>query len=126
MNKYFGGFDDREDVAESFEVDTDFPTDEQILFASYGGGAYEGDAYVLFQRDGKLYSVTGGHCSCYGLEGQWDPEVTSLAFETERNQVDQGPYSYHFLSEHDASAEQFQAVLDAYTAQLTQRQDDER
>jgi hypothetical protein len=32
---------------------------------------------VLFQRDGKLYEVSAGHCSCYGLEGRWEPdEVT--------------------------------------------------
>ncbi|MCK4705875.1 MAG: hypothetical protein KAT90_10360 [Gammaproteobacteria bacterium] len=49
-----------------------------ILFASYGQDNYSGDAFVLFEEDGKLFEVNGGHCSCYGLEGQWEPESTTL------------------------------------------------
>jgi hypothetical protein len=51
----------------------------KIIFASYGQANYSGDAWVLFENDGKLYEVNGGHCSCYGLEGQWNPEEVSLA-----------------------------------------------
>ena len=51
---------------------------ENILFASYGTGNYSGDAFVLFEKDGILYEVNGNHCSCYGLEGQWSPEETSI------------------------------------------------
>lgn len=50
----------------------------EILLASYGTPNYEGYAFVLFQRDGKLWEVNGSHCSCYGLEGQWEPEETTL------------------------------------------------
>ena len=49
-----------------------------ILFASYGQANYSGDAWVLFEEDGKLYEVNGSHCSCNGLEGQWDPEEVTL------------------------------------------------
>lgn len=49
-----------------------------ILFASYGQANYSGDAQVLFEQNGKLYEVNGGHCSCYGLEGQWNPEEVDL------------------------------------------------
>jgi hypothetical protein len=49
-----------------------------VLFASYEYAGYEGDAFVLFRKDGKLYEVNGGHCSCYGLEGQWEPEETTI------------------------------------------------
>lgn len=52
--------------------------DVNILFATYGYENYSGDAFVLFEKDGKLYEVNGGHCSCYGLEGQWDAEETNL------------------------------------------------
>ncbi len=31
-----------------------------------------------FRRDGRLYEVNGSHCSCYGLENQWDPESTTV------------------------------------------------
>lgn len=50
----------------------------EILLASYSYENYSGDAFVLFRKDGKLYEVNGGHCSCYGLEGQWEPEDTTI------------------------------------------------
>lgn len=49
-----------------------------ILFATYGEDNYSGDAWVLFEESGRLYEVNGSHCSCYGLEGQWEPEETTL------------------------------------------------
>ncbi len=49
-----------------------------ILFASYGCECYEGDAFVLFEEGNQLYEVNGSHCSCFGLEGQWEPELTDL------------------------------------------------
>lgn len=52
--------------------------DVNILFASYSYANYSGDAWVLFEQGGKLYEVNGGHCSCYGLEGQWSPDEVSL------------------------------------------------
>ena len=52
--------------------------DIHILFASYSYYCYSGHAFVLFERDGKLFEVNGSHCSCYGLEGQWKPEETTI------------------------------------------------
>lgn len=52
--------------------------DINILFAVYTYIEYAGDAFVLFEQNGKLYEVNGSHCSCYGLEGQWEPEETNL------------------------------------------------
>lgn len=77
--RYFGSWSKHEDVASSFEEDknTSFPGPGQILFASYGGQSYEGDALVVFVEGDKLYEVNGGHCSCNGLEGQWSPEETT-------------------------------------------------
>lgn len=49
-----------------------------ILFASYGNEDYGGEAFVLFEENGELFEVNGSHCSCYGLEGQWEPERVSL------------------------------------------------
>ncbi|OMD16244.1 hypothetical protein [Paenibacillus odorifer] len=77
-----------EDMYEDFEEDwgishnhpiTD-KDDIEIILASYTNENYEGEAFVLFRRksDGKLYEVNGGHCSCYGLEGQWNPEETTV------------------------------------------------
>lgn len=68
----------------------------EVLLASYGSEGYEGSAFVLFRKDGRLYEVHGGHCSCYGLEGQWEPEETSplaLMFRIEKGGLGDCEYS---------------------------------
>ncbi len=117
--KYFG-FDGRDDVLKQFEAgtnngkgrwdddykfipDPNFPTDEEILFASYGGGPYEGDAHVIYEKDGKLYEAHGSHCSCYGLEGQWSPEETSWEAINLRPRNQEDSYS-NFLNDHGDDA----------------------
>ena len=52
---------------------------EKILFAWYSYEDYEAAAFVLFEKEGKYYEVHGSHCSCYGLEDQWEPEECDLA-----------------------------------------------
>lgn len=49
-----------------------------ILLASYTYANYSGSAFVLFEKDGNLYEVNGSHCSCYGLEDQWEPDETTI------------------------------------------------
>lgn len=84
MNVFLDGFPDRESIARQFsngwdEVHTiDFleieMTGYEVVVAIYNQEGYEGDAFVLLRKDGQYYEVNGSHCSCYGLEGQWDPE----------------------------------------------------
>lgn len=52
----------------------------EVLLASYVTPAYSGSAFVLFRdtRDNKLYENHGSHCSCMGLEDQWEPEAVDL------------------------------------------------
>lgn len=50
------------------------PEPDEILLAGYQAGGYEGDAWVVFRNGDKYFEVSGSHCSCYGLEGQFDPE----------------------------------------------------
>ncbi len=86
VGKYFGNFSNVEDVKSSFSNhDENYEKlndvelkEEEVLLASYGGAAYEGDAIVIFERDGKFYEAHGSHCSCNGLEGQWSPEETTM------------------------------------------------
>ena len=52
----------------------------EVLYAQYEYGNYSGEAYVLFERNGSLYEVFAAHCSCYGLEDQWDPEQVTAEF----------------------------------------------
>lgn len=72
---FLNDWSDKDGVARDFETDL---KDTNVLFASYSCADYSGDAFVLFEKDGKLYEVNGGHCSCYGLEGQWAPEETAV------------------------------------------------
>ena len=50
----------------------------EVLLAWYGRGCWDGHAMVVYRtKEGQLYEVNGSHCSCYGLEGRWDPEETN-------------------------------------------------
>jgi len=81
------------------------------LLASYGTPSYEGYAFVLFERDGKLYEVNGGHCSCFGLEGQWEPEETTVeAIQHRINRGNLGKGDY----QENPFAEELQKVLAEY------------
>lgn len=73
---YLNDFDCEEDVFGAYNVPLDDRADVEILLADYTYKDWAGDSYVLFRSKstGKLFEVYGAHCSCYGLEGQWDPE----------------------------------------------------
>lgn len=75
---YLENFSSAEDVIGAFEAPKDALKGAKILIAWYGYGSYCGSAFVLFERVGKLFEVNGSHCSCYGLEGNWEPEETSI------------------------------------------------
>lgn len=74
-------------MLEDFGITADALAGANVLVASYTYEDYNGDAYVLFERDGKLWEVHGSHCSCYGLSErdycgdartQWEPEETTV------------------------------------------------
>ena len=93
--KYCGNFECKEDVVREFAIQDDDLRDAFILLAWYGYGDYDGSAFVLFERGGKLYEVNGGHCSCYGLEECWDPEETdaqALLHRIEHGRLGQDSY----------------------------------
>jgi hypothetical protein len=73
---YYDMFHDIDDLCAQFEITKDQLEGVRILMAEYTYEDYSGQAYVLFEKDGKLYEVNGSHCSCYGLEKQWQPEET--------------------------------------------------
>lgn len=73
---YLNDWENKSDVFEDFVQESDETVN--ILFASYSDENYVGDAWVLFEQNGKLYEVNGDHCSCFGLEGQWEPEEVLL------------------------------------------------
>ncbi len=85
MTKYFGVWESVAGLWEDFEIDDNAIKDSEVLFASYEYECYSGFAFVLFERDNKLFEIHGGHCSCYGLEGQWEPEETTWGDLTGRD-----------------------------------------
>lgn len=50
----------------------------EFLFTFYKNICYDAWAFILYKKDGVLYEVNGSHCSCHGLENQWEPEETTL------------------------------------------------
>ena len=86
---YIGGFTNICSIINKFDINADELADKTIIMAYYDNEGWEGKAYVLLMDDdtGKLYEVHASHCSCYGLEGQWEPKeitVDTLEFVFDR------------------------------------------
>jgi len=102
---FYGRFESKADICNQFSIDESALKGCRILFAAYESD-YEGQALVVFRKNRKLYEVNGAHCSCYGLEGQWDPEVTTA--EALRHRLEEGTLGY-FLGGY---ADEFRSMLD--------------
>ena len=75
MDVYEGAFGSWYDVCREFEIDVAEP--DEVILAVYESELYQGDADVIYRIGDRYYWASGSHCSCYGLEGQWDPEEYS-------------------------------------------------
>ena len=102
---FYGMFENKSDICAQFRIEESELKNCTILFAAYDG-EYECEALVVFRHQRKLYEVNGNHCSCYGLEGQWDPEETTV--EALRHRMDRGTLGY-FLGGYSAA---FTQMLD--------------
>ncbi|MDQ0168724.1 MULTISPECIES: hypothetical protein [Paenibacillus] len=107
---YLEDWDSADKVYRDFDVQE--PEGIEILLACYTYVWYEGSAFVLYRdnKDGKLYEVNGGHCSCYGLEGQWSPEETNV--EVLRHRIEKGRLGQGYDGE-GRFVDELTAVLDA-------------
>lgn len=85
MKIFYGEFTCEKDVFDNFGVEFQ---DLEFIYAVYNFGNYEGNSHVIFRKDGVLYEVNGGHCSCHGLEGCWEPEETTVLALLYRPNVD--------------------------------------
>lgn len=103
MGVFFDDWSDKDDIVCSFgwesakdraRITSDLEGAE-VLFAAYDCGSYEGDAIVVYRRDGNIFEVHASHCSCYGLEDQWCPEEASIKELKQRPSLD----DYRFDSE---------------------------
>ena len=75
MQVYEGSFGSWSDVCREFQEVLDSP--DEVLLAVYDAHAYEGYADVIYRVGDRYFWASGSHCSCYGLEDQWDPEEYS-------------------------------------------------
>ena len=75
VDVYEGSFSSWEDVCREFEES--IPEPDEVIFAVYDQEMYEGSADVVYRVGERFYWVSGSHCSCYGLEEQFDPEEYS-------------------------------------------------
>lgn len=70
--------------------------DFSIIVAYEHVGDYGCDSssyFLLRDRKRKLFEVRGGHCSCYGFEGQWDMEQADISYlRSEKHYVGFGGY----------------------------------
>ena len=85
-----------------------------VLFAYYSYEDYSGLSLVVFSKNGLLYEVNGSHCSCNGLEGQWNPEETTFAFLEFRLDSE----SYIFRDSEDALATLKRVIIDHTTNKI--------
>lgn len=74
-------------ITRKFQIERSELDGVDILIGSMEDGGYDGSAYFLVRNreTGALYEVTGGHCSCYGFEGQWSPAITSKEYLLSQN-----------------------------------------
>jgi hypothetical protein len=79
-NKHYEGCFDKWDEVVSNFGGTCPAREPRFVFAAYEQPSYEGYATVITSTNGKSFEVTeGSHCSCYGLEGQWEPTKHTAA-----------------------------------------------
>jgi hypothetical protein len=103
----FAGYDVNEPLVAISEPD-------EVIIATYQTGGYEGDAWVVYRNGNKYFTVDGGHCSCHGLEGQWEPEEYELGVII--NVLEIAGHSY------GAQGEYRQLVLNELKSRLTSAQ----
>lgn len=72
MEKYQDLFSDWASVQHEYR--TDHPEPDEVIVAYYSYEDYSGYSVVIYRDQGRYCLVTGSHCSCYGLEDQFEPE----------------------------------------------------
>lgn len=76
VSEYRQYFDSRYDYEARKDIEVEMPSNLIIFWSRYTYENYSGDGEVWgFNTDNEMFfNVSGSHCSCYGLEGQWDEE----------------------------------------------------
>jgi hypothetical protein len=68
-------------LVNEYEAELGIVNDLEILIGYESVGSWGCDSssfFLLRDKDGKLFEVHGSHCSCYGFEGQFTLEETTI------------------------------------------------
>lgn len=79
VSVFFNIFSCAQDVFDAYAAPQEWRENVIFIYADYETPDYEGSSFAIFVKNDKLYEVNGSHCSCNGLEEQWQPEETSFA-----------------------------------------------
>lgn len=71
------GFDNLDDLCKNYQIEREHIDLYEVLFAEYQCGSWEGCSIILLKRGNDFFVVQASHCSCYGLEGQFEPMPTN-------------------------------------------------
>lgn len=95
---YKGEFSEWKNVAQNFGGNCP-KVEPRFVFAEYEEPDYEGYATVITSADGRKFSVVeGSHCSCYGLEDQWESTEHN---ETEIKKMMEATYGFFHRNRED-------------------------
>lgn len=74
----------KQHIVSSYEVEPSIVDKYEILVAyeSVGSWGCDSSSWILLKEKstGDLFETNGSHCSCYGFEGQFEPEETSVEY----------------------------------------------
>ena len=102
-------------ISASYDVPIKELRKYQVLIAYESEGSWGCDSSSWFllkgKEDGKLYETHGSHCSCYGFEGQFEPEETTVEYL-------QSPNFYFCCGGYDDNLDSNQGKVKAYIAEM--------
>lgn len=111
---YAGDLNNYDDLWQAADTHGGIPNPDELVFAWYESGSYEGSGYAIYERDGKVYEVETSHCSCYGPwsegwradETNW-PSIIARVFGNVGEDRWRGPLGY---GEHPEAYGKLEAV----------------
>jgi hypothetical protein len=71
-------WDSAEEMLSAFQEPMSVLDGVELVVAQYDTPPYSGEAVVFYVTENGIYHVSGSHCSCFDLEGQWGPEETTV------------------------------------------------
>ena len=102
-------------IVSSYEVDDSEVDKYEVLVAyeSVGSWGCDSSSWILLKdrETGKLFETHGSHCSCYGFEGQFEPEETTVEYL-------QSDRFFFCCGGYDNSAEENERLIKDYLSKL--------